>query len=206
MNLMSHERIEKSVVILGILTFFAVIWGGLVQIVPLFFDQKLRPEDGYVKPYDPLRLAGFNIYVREGCYGCHSQMIRPFRWETERYGHYSVAEESMYDRPFMWGSKRTGPDLARVGGRYGDDWHHKHLTDPRSVVPESNMPAYPWLNKTPADITLTENSIRTKIKLGEPYTEADVESVKDKLKDKTEMNALVAYLQGLGVAFKEQNR
>ena len=133
-------------------------------------------------------------------------MIRPFRWETERYGHYSVAEESMYDRPFMWGSKRTGPDLARVGGRYGDDWHHRHLTNPRSVVPESNMPSYPWLNTTPADITLTEKSIRTKMKLGEPYTEADVASVKDALKDKTEMDALVAYLQGLGVAFKEQKR
>ena len=133
-------------------------------------------------------------------------MIRPFRWETERYGHYSVAEESMYDRPFMWGSKRTGPDLARVGGKYGDDWHHRHLTNPRSVVPESNMPSYPWLNTTPADINLTEKSIRTKIKLGEPYTEADVESVKDALKDKSEMDALVAYLQGLGVAFKEQNR
>ena len=182
MNLMSHERIEKSVVILGILTFFAVIWGGLVQIVPLFFDNQLRPENSYVKPYDPLRLAGFNIYVREGCYGCHSQMIRPFRWETERYGHYSVAEESMYD------------------------WHHRHLTNPRSVVPESNMPSYPWLNTTPADITLTEKSIRTKMKLGEPYTEADVASVKDALKDKTEMDALVAYLQGLGVAFKEQKR
>ena len=206
MNIMSHERVEKSVVILGLLTFFAVIWGGLVQIVPLFFDDQMHPKDGYVKPYEPLRLAGFNIYVREGCYGCHSQMIRPFRWETERYGHYSVAEESMYDRPFQWGSKRTGPDLARVGGKYGDDWHHKHLPDPRSVVLESNMPAYPWLNKRPANVELTKASIRTKIKLGEPYTQADIDSVDEALKDKTEMDALVAYLQGLGIAFKEHNR
>ena len=203
MNLMSHERVEKSVVLLGILTFLAVIWGGLVQIVPLFFDNELRPEDSYVQPYDPLRLAGFNIYVREGCYGCHSQMIRPFRWETERYGHYSVAPESMYDRPFQWGSKRTGPDLARVGGRYGDDWHREHLLDPRSVVQDSNMPAYPWLDKRPANVKLTENSIRAKMKLGEPYTQADIDSVAETLKDKTEMDAMIAYLQGLGVAFKE---
>lgn len=203
MNLMSHERVEKSVVLLGILTFLAVIWGGLVQIVPLFFDNELRPEDSYVQPYDPLRLAGFNIYVREGCYGCHSQMIRPFRWETERYGHYSVAPESMYDRPFQWGSKRTGPDLARVGGRYGDDWHREHLLDPRSVVQDSNMPAYPWLDKRPANVKLTENSIRAKMKLGEPYTQADIDSVAEALKDKTEMDAMIAYLQGLGVAFKE---
>ncbi|MDO4777869.1 MAG: cytochrome-c oxidase, cbb3-type subunit II [Cardiobacteriaceae bacterium] len=200
---MSHEFVEKNVVILGILTFLAVIWGGLVQIVPLFFDDELRPAESYVKPYEPLRLAGFNIYVREGCYGCHSQMIRPFRWETERYGHYSVAPESMYDRPFQWGSKRTGPDLARVGGRYSDDWHYQHLLDPRSVVRESNMPAYPWLAERPANVELTRNSIKTKMKLGEPYTQADIDSVEAALKDKTEMDALIAYLQGLGVAFKE---
>lgn len=202
-NIMSHEFVEKNVVILGILTFLAVIWGGLVQIVPLFFDDELRPAESYVKPYEPLRLAGFNIYVREGCYGCHSQMIRPFRWETERYGHYSVAPESMYDRPFQWGSKRTGPDLARVGGRYSDDWHYQHLLDPRSVVRESNMPSYPWLAERPADVELTRNSIKTKMKLGEPYTQADIDSVEAALKDKTEMDALIAYLQGLGVAFKE---
>lgn len=202
-NIMSHEFVEKNVVILGILTFLAVIWGGLVQIVPLFFDDELRPAESYVKPYEPLRLAGFNIYVREGCYGCHSQMIRPFRWETERYGHYSVAPESMYDRPFQWGSKRTGPDLARVGGRYSDDWHYQHLLDPRSVVRESNMPSYPWLVERPADVELTRNSIKTKMKLGEPYTQADIDSVEAALKDKTEMDALIAYLQGLGVAFKE---
>ena len=202
-NIMSHEFVEKNVVILGILTFLAVIWGGLVQIVPLFFDDELRPAESYVKPYEPLRLAGFNIYVREGCYGCHSQMIRPFRWETERYGHYSVAPESMYDRPFQWGSKRTGPDLARVGGRYSDDWHYQHLLDPRSVVRESNMPAYPWLAERSADVELTRNSIKTKMKLGEPYTQADIDSVEAALKDKTEMDALIAYLQGLGVAFKE---
>lgn len=204
MSIMSHERIEKSVVILGLLTFLAVIWGGLVQIVPLFFDNELRPKEAYVKPYDPLRLAGFNIYVREGCYGCHSQMIRPFRWETERYGHYSVAQESMYDRPFQWGSKRTGPDLARVGGRYSDDWHYQHLLNPRSVVPDSNMPSYPWLAERSADVTLTEKSIRTKMKLGEPYSDADLASVAAALEGKTEMDALIAYLQGLGVAFKEK--
>lgn len=203
MSIMSHEFVEKNVVVLGVLTFLAVIWGGLVQIVPLFFDNELRPEESYVKPYEPLRLAGFNIYVREGCYGCHSQMIRPFRWETERYGHYSVAPESMYDRPFQWGSKRTGPDLARVGGRYGDDWHREHLIDPRSKVKESNMPAYPWLAERPANVALTEKSIRAKMRLGEPYTQADIDSVAEALKDKTEMDALIAYLQGLGVAFKE---
>lgn len=202
-NIMSHEFVEKNVVILGILTFLAVIWGGLVQIVPLLFDEDLHPQESYVQPYDPLRLAGFNIYVREGCYGCHSQMIRPFRWETERYGHYSVAPESMYDRPFQWGSKRTGPDLARIGGRYSDDWHYQHLIDPRSLVAASNMPAYPWLAERPADVELTRNSIKTKMKLGEPYTQADIDSVEAALKDKTEMHALIAYLQGLGVAFKE---
>lgn len=202
-NIMSHEFVEKNVVILGVLTLLAVIWGGLVQIVPLFFDDDLRPQESYVKPYEPLRLAGFNIYIREGCYGCHSQMIRPFRWETERYGHYSVAEESMYDRPFQWGSKRTGPDLARVGGRYGDDWHRDHLIDPRSVVPESNMPAYPWLDKRPANVALTEKSMRAKMRLGEPYTREDLDSVAQALEGKTEMDALIAYLQGLGVAFKE---
>lgn len=202
MNIMSHERVEKSVVILGLLTFFAVIWGGLVQIVPLFFDDQMHPKDGYVKPYEPLRLAGFNIYVREGCYGCHSQMIRPFRAETERYGHYSVAGESVYDRPFQWGSKRTGPDLARVGGRYSDEWHRIHLNNPRDVVPESNMPAFPWLarNKVdPAEVVAHMKGLKT---LGTPYTDEEIAKAPEELKDKSELDAVVAYLQGLGLALK----
>lgn len=199
----SHSPVEKSIVLLGFFSFLVVIWGGLTQIVPLFFDPKLTPKDSFVKPYDPLRLAGYNIYIREGCYGCHSQMIRPFRWETERFGHYSLAEESMYDRPFQWGSKRTGPDLARVGHKYGNDWHIAHLTNPRSVVPESNMPAYPWLNNRKADVELTKKTIKARMKVGEPYTQADIDSVDKALKGKTEMDALVAYLQGLGVAFTE---
>ena len=205
MNIMSHERIEKSVVILGILTFFAVIWGGLVQIVPLFFDNQLRPENSYVKPYDPLRLAGFNIYVREGCYGCHSQMIRPFRWETERYGHYSVAEESMYDRPFMWGSKRTGPDLARVGGRYSDEWHRRHLMDPRSVQLDSNMPAFPWLARNRVDGETVASHMRALRKVGVPYSDEEIAAAPAQVEGKSEMDAVIAYLQGLGLALKNNN-
>lgn len=169
---MSHEKVEKSIWALGLLTTAVVIWGGLVQIVPLLSDKTIRPdnEHNFVKPYDPLKLAGFNIYVREGCYNCHSQMIRPFRWETERYGHYSLAQESQYDRPFQWGSKRTGPDLARVGGKYSDEWHKLHLIDPRSRVPNSNMPSFPWLAETAANVSLTQKSIKAKITLGEPYT------------------------------------
>ena len=201
-----QQLAEEKVGFLIVFTLLVVSIGLLVEVVPLFAQKEVITPAKGVKPYTALQVAGRDIYVREGCYNCHSQQIRPFRAETERYGHYSVAGESVYDHPFQWGSKRTGPDLARVGGRYGDDWHHRHLTNPRSVVPESNMPSYPWLNTTPADITLTEKSIRTKMKLGEPYTEADVASVKDALKDKTEMDALVAYLQGLGVAFKEQKR
>lgn len=204
MKLMSHSFAEKSIVVLGLLTFFAVIWGGLVQILPLPFDKSLTTAT-FVKPYDPLRLAGFNVYVSEGCYGCHSQMIRPFRWETERYGHYSVAEESIYDRPFQWGSKRTGPDLARVGGKYSDDWHYLHLLNPRNVVPQSNMPAYPWLAEREINVERTVKSMRTKMALGEPYTEEDIAAAPAAIEGKTEMEALIAYLQGLGVAF-QQNR
>lgn len=221
---MSHERVEKSIWVLGILTTLVVIWGGLVQIVPLLNDHKIRPKAGdtFVKPYEPLQLAGFNVYIREGCYNCHSQMIRPFRWETERYGHYSLAEESAYDRPFQWGSKRTGPDLARVGGKYSDEWHKLHLINPRSRVPGSNMPSFPWLAETPANVTLTEKSIKTKIKLDEPYiasnfpdaaegaqgdavlTDAQINKwVTTQLAGKTELDAVVAYLQGLGKAFEE---
>ena len=204
MKLLSHAYVEKSVVLLGILTFLAVSWGGMVQILPLPFDKSLTTSE-YVKPYDPLRLAGFNVFISEGCYGCHSQMIRPFRWETERYGHYSVAEESIYDRPFQWGSKRTGPDLARVGGKYSDDWHYLHLLNPRNVVPQSNMPAYPWLAEREIDVERTVKSMRTKMALGEPYTEEDIAAAPAAIEGKTEMEALIAYLQGLGVAF-QQNR
>lgn len=204
MKLLSHAYVEKSVVLLGLLTFLAVIWGGLTQILPLPFDKSLTTSD-YVKPYDPLRLAGFNVFISEGCYGCHSQMIRPFRWETERYGHYSVAEESIYDRPFQWGSKRTGPDLARVGGKYADDWHYLHLLDPRSVVPMSNMPAYPWLAERLVDPERVVLSMRTKMALGEPYTEEEIAAAPAAVEGKTEMEALIAYLQGIGVAFR-QNR
>ena len=200
---LAHEKIEKNVGLLAILAAIAVSLGGLAEIVPLMFQaENIQPLPG-VKPYPALELAGRDVYIREGCYNCHSQMVRTLRFETERYGHYSLAGESVYDRPFQWGSKRTGPDLARVGGRYSDDWHRNHLIDPRKVVPESNMPAYPWLDKRPANVSLTEKSIRAKMRLGEPYTQADIDSVAEALKDKTEMDALVAYLQGLGVAFKE---
>ncbi|UJF25455.1 cytochrome-c oxidase, cbb3-type subunit II [Suttonella sp. R2A3] len=199
---MGHAFVEKSIVTMGLLILLAVIWGGIVQILPLPFDKTLTTSE-YVKPYDPLRLAGFNTYIEEGCYGCHSQMIRPFRWETERYGHYSVAEESIYDRPFQWGSKRTGPDLARIGGKYANDWHVLHLLNPRNVVPQSNMPAYPWLAETPVDVERTVKSMRTKMALGEPYTEEDIAAAAAALEGKTKMDAVVAYLQGLGVAFQE---
>lgn len=202
MKTMSHAFAEKSIVVLGLLSLVAVIWGGIVQILPLPFDKSLTTSE-YVKPYDPLRLAGFNVYIEEGCYNCHSQMIRPFRWETERYGHYSLAEESIYDRPFQWGSKRTGPDLARIGGKYADDWHVLHLMNPRNVVPQSNMPAYPWLAETPINVDLTVKSMRTKMAIGEPYTEEDIAAAPAALEGKTKMDAVVAYLQGLGVAFKE---
>lgn len=198
--MLKHSHIEKSVTWLGLLTVLAIIWGGLVQIMPLFTQNELTEPCDWVKPRPALEQAGFNIYVREGCYNCHSQMIRPFRWETERYGAYSLACESVYDRPFQWGSKRTGPDLARVGGRYSDEWHYLHLIDPRTLVPESNMPAFPWLETTPVDAELTQKSMRTlKDSLGHPYTEAQIESVIDDLEGKTEIEAVIAYLQGLGV-------
>ena len=174
--------------------------GGLVEILPLIFqDQVSVPTEG-VKPYPPLALAGRDIYVREGCYGCHSQMIRPFRSETERYGPYSVAGESVYDRPFQWGSKRTGPDLARVGGRYSDAWHIIHLVNPRDVVPESNMPGYPWLLEQMVDGQLIEKKIRGLQMLGDPYTDEDIAGAAAAVEGRTEMEAMVAYLQGLGLA------
>ena len=198
----SHEKIETSNFLMIVLILLVVAIGGLVEIVPLFFQKSTTEAVQGVKPYAPLQLAGRDIYLREGCYNCHSQMIRPFRAETLRYGHYSVAGEFVYDHPFQWGSKRTGPDLHRVGGKYSDEWHRIHLTNPRDVVPESNMPAYPWLAQTalaPADIQPKMKALRT---VGVPYTDEEIAKAPEALKDKTELDALVAYLQGMGLALK----
>ena len=185
-----------------ILILVVISIGGLVQIVPLYFMQSTtEPVEG-LKPYTPLRLIGRDIYVREGCYVCHSQMIRPFRAETERYGHYSLAGEYVYDRPFQWGSKRTGPDLHRVGGRYSDDWHRVHLNNPRDVVPESIMPGYPWLDKTMLEDTDIKEKMMVLRKLGAPYTDEEIEKAESQLEGKTEMDAMIAYLQGLGITVK----
>jgi cytochrome c oxidase cbb3-type subunit II len=198
----SHQTLEKNSALLIVLIVLVVAVGGLVEIVPLYFQRSTTEPITGLKPYPPLRLAGRDIYVREGCYNCHSQMIRPFRAETERYGHYSVAGEFVYDRPFQWGSKRTGPDLARVGGRYSDEWHRLHLDNPRDVVPESNMPAYPWLAKTPAAADDIEAKLKVLRALGHPYSDADIEGARKELAGKTEQDALIAYLQGLGTALK----
>jgi cytochrome c oxidase cbb3-type subunit 2 len=198
----THEWIEKNPWLLIALTVLVVSVGGLVEIVPLFFQKSTTEPVAGLQPYSPLRLMGRDIYVREGCYNCHSQMIRPFRAETERYGHYSVAGEFVYDRPFQWGSKRTGPDLARVGGRYSDEWHRVHLDDPRAVVPESNMPGYPWLAKTKLDPQDVLPKLRALQRLGDPYTDDDIAQAPKELVDKTEQDALIAYLQGLGVHIK----
>ncbi|AHX13104.1 peptidase S41 [Dyella jiangningensis] len=198
------EAIEKHAALLGVLTAVMVSIGGLAEITPLFMEAHAVKAPAHVKPYDPLRLAGRDIYVREGCYLCHSQMIRALRAETERYGHYSVAEESVYDRPFQWGSKRTGPDLARVGGKYSDQWHDVHLMNPRQVVPQSNMPGYPWLAKAKLDASDIQARMRGLRKLGDPYTDADIDSAPAALEGKTEMDALVAYLQGLGIKNEPQ--
>jgi cytochrome c oxidase cbb3-type subunit 2 len=193
------EMIEKRTALLGIAIAIMVSFGGLAEVVPLFMQAlTIAPPPG-VKPYDPLRLAGRDIYVREGCYLCHSQMIRTQRFETERYGHYSVASESVYDRPFQWGSKRTGPDLARIGGKYSDAWQRQHLLDPRSLVPESNMPAYPWLATTTLDAGDIQARMRTLRFIGDPYADADIAGAPAALAKKTELDALIAYLQGLGV-------
>jgi cytochrome c oxidase cbb3-type subunit II len=195
----SHKALEKNIGWLMVLTFVVVSIGGLVQIVPLFFQKSTtQPVEG-LKPYNALELTGRDIYIREGCYGCHSQMVRPFRAETERYGHFSVAGEFIYDRPFQWGSKRTGPDLHRVGGRYSDDWHYTHMMNPRDVVPESNMPAYPWLADAAADAdTIQKKMTVLKNWAGHPYTDEEIAAAPEMLKDKTEMDALIAYLQVLG--------
>jgi cytochrome c oxidase cbb3-type subunit 2 len=196
----SHKTLEKNITLMSVFIVIVISIGGLVEILPLIFeDQVSVPTEG-VTPYSPLALAGRDIYVREGCYGCHSQMIRPFRSETERYGPYSVAGESVYDRPFQWGSKRTGPDLARVGGRYSDEWHVIHLLDPRSVVPESNMPGYPWLLDRLVDGELIERKLRTLKTLGDPYSDEEIAGAVAEVTGKTEMDAMVAYLQGLGRA------
>ena len=199
---LSHDVIERKPWLLIALVLLVVSVGGLVEIVPLFFQKSTTEPVAGLTHYSPLRLAGRDIYVREGCYNCHSQLIRPFRAETERYGHYSVAGEFVYDRPFQWGSKRTGPDLARVGGRYSDEWHRAHLNNPRDVVPESNMPSYPWLAST----VLEPQSIVPKLKalqrLGDGYTEEEIAAAPKALEGKTEQDALIAYLQGLGIQIK----
>ena len=199
---MKHETIEKNVGLLLLLMIFAVSIGGLTQIVPLFFqDVTNKPVEG-MKPYTALQLEGRDLYIREGCVGCHSQMIRPFRAETERYGHYSVAGEFVYDHPFLWGSKRTGPDLHRVGGRYSDEWHRVHLENPRDVVPESNMPAYPWLARTPLDGGDLPAKMRALRKIGVPYGDEDIAGAVEAVKGKSEQDAVIAYLQGLGTLLR----
>ena len=192
----SHEVVEKNIGLMAILVVLVVSIGGLVEIVPLFFSASTtQPAEG-IEPYGPLELAGRDIYVREGCYNCHSQMIRPFRAETERYGHYSVAGEFVYDRPFQWGSKRTGPDLARIGGRYTDEWHRAHLMNPRDVVPQSNMPGFPWLADNEVDAEQVATRMRVqKDWLNVPYTDAQVDEAQAELEGKTEMQAVIAYLQ-----------
>ena len=198
----SHEKIETNIGLMAVLIAVAVSFGGLAEIVPLMYQaEAVEPLPG-VKPYPALQLAGRDVYVREGCYNCHSQMVRTLRFETERYGHYSLAGESVYDRPFQWGSKRTGPDLARVGGRYSDDWHRVHLGNPRDVVPESNMPAYPWLAKTPLvsdDIAARMKALR---RVGVPYTDAEIAKAPEEVSGKTEEDAVIAYLQNLGLALR----
>lgn len=201
----SHALIEKNPWLLIGLVLLVISFGGLVEIVPLFFQGSTTEPIAGLKPYSPLRLVGRDIYIREGCYNCHSQMIRPFRAETERYGHYSVAGESVYDHPFQWGSKRTGPDLARVGARYSDEWHRTHLNNPRDLVPESNMPGYPWLAKTalvPAEVIPKMRALK---RLNVPYTEQEIADAPAALVDKTEQDALIAYLQELGTLIKTRN-
>ncbi len=197
-----HEKIEQNIGLMIVLVILTVSVGGLVQITPLFFQHSTTEPVAGVKPYDPLRLSGRDVYVREGCYTCHSQMVRPFRAETERYGHYSLAGEFVYDHPFQWGSKRTGPDLARVGGRYSDEWHRVHLDNPRDVVPESIMPGYPWLATTRLrtdDIQARMRALRT---VGVPYTDEEIAAAPAAIEGKTEQQAVIAYLQGLGTAVK----
>ena len=201
---LSHETIETNPWLMIVLIVLVVSVGGLVQIVPLFFQRSTTEPLPGMTPPSALQVAGRDIFVREGCYNCHSQQIRPFRAETERYGHYSVAGESVYDHPFQWGSKRTGPDLARVGGRYSDEWHRIHLLNPREVVPESNMPAFPWLARNKVDADEVVRHMKALEKVGTPYTKEDYDKAAEELKDKSELDAVIAYLQGLGLALKNK--
>lgn len=195
---LTHEKIETNSWLMLVLVLIVISVGGLVEIVPLFFQTSTTEAHPGLRPYNALELAGRDVYQREGCYGCHSQMIRPFRSETLRYGDYSKAAEFVYDHPFQWGSKRTGPDLARVGGRYSDEWHRIHLLNPRDVVPESNMPAYPWLQAAKVDAGEIERNMRALARVGVPYSAGDYSQAASLLQDKTELDALVAYLQRLG--------
>ncbi len=198
----SHEKIETSNFLMIVLILVVVAFGGLVEIVPLFFQKSTTEPIKGLAPYTPVQLAGRDIYIREGCYNCHSQMIRPFRAETLRYGHYSVAGEFVYDHPFQWGSKRTGPDLHRVGGKYSDEWQRIHLINPRDLVPESIMPAYPWLEKTPVDAASLAPNMRALRAVGVPYSDAQITGAADEVKGVTELDALIAYLQVLGTTLK----
>ena len=195
----SHETIETNSFLMIILILVTVAFGGIVEIIPLFYQKSTTEPIKGMQPYTAVQLMGRDVYIREGCYNCHSQMIRPFRAETLRYGHYSVAGESVYDHPFQWGSKRTGPDLARVGGRYSDEWHRVHLNNPRDVVPESIMPAYPWLEKTEVDATVVAQRMKALRVVGVPYSDEDIKSASDAVKGKTELDALISYLQVLGI-------
>ena len=197
-----QEKIETRLGLLIVLSLIVVLWGGIAQIVTLFFQDSTTQPIAGLKPYTALQLAGRDIYIREGCVGCHSQMIRPFRAETERYGHYSVAGEFIYDRPFLWGSKRTGPDLHRVGERYSDEWHRVHLINPRDVVPESIMPSYPWLEENQLDDPVIQDKMRALVLLGHPYTDDQISQAPATLEGKKEMDALIAYLQSLGTNLK----
>ena len=199
---LSHEAIETNNFLMIVLILIVLLFGGLVEIVPLLFQKSTTEPIKGVAPYTALQLAGRDIYTREGCYNCHSQMIRPFRAETLRYGHYSVAGESVYDHPFQWGSKRTGPDLARVGAKYSDEWHRIHLTNPRDVVPESNMPAYPWLGKNMVDADSMPAHLAALRKVGVPYTDEQIAKASEEVKGKTELDAVIAYLQALGLALR----
>jgi cytochrome c oxidase cbb3-type subunit 2 len=199
---LTHDKIEQSVPLLIVLVILTIAVGGLVEIVPLYFQRDVVTPVKGIKPYEPLRLVGRDIYIREGCYNCHSQMIRPFRAETLRYGHYSVAGEFVFDHPFQWGSKRTGPDLARVGARYSDDWHRIHFNNPRDVVPDSNMPAYPWFEKAKLDGTDIQARMKALRVTGVPYTDEQIAKAPEALKGKSELDAVIAYLQGLGVELK----
>ena len=195
-----QQLAEEKVGFLIVFTFLVISVGLFIEIVPLFFTKSVTQPAPGVKPYNALQVAGRDVYVREGCYNCHSQMIRPFRAETERYGHYSVGGESVYDRPFQWGSKRTGPDLARVGGRYSDEWHRIHLLNPRDVVPESNMPSFPWLARNKVDPENVVYRMRALRSIGTPYSDEELKQAPEMLTNKSELDALIAYLQGLGLA------